>query len=67
MDLKLFPIQSYHKYNYYIEFFDDATSFGWIVLLKNKSEANTAIRQFNAMVKNQFNSGIKQVMIDARG
>jgi hypothetical protein len=67
MDLKEFSVQSYSHYKFFILFFDDCTSFGWIVLLRRKSEADPAIRQFIAMVKNQFNKVIHEFMIDAGG
>jgi transposase InsO family protein len=67
MDLKEFSVQSYSQYKFFILFFDDCTSFGWIVLLRCKSEADPAIRQFIAMVKNQFNKVIHEFMIDTRG
>jgi hypothetical protein len=65
MDLKEFSVQSYSQYKFFILFFDDCTSFGWIVLLRRKSEADPAIRQFIAMVKNPFNKVIHEFMIDA--
>jgi Integrase core domain len=67
MDLKEFSVQSYFKYKFFILFFDDCTSFGWIVLLRHKSEADPAIRQFIVMVENQFNKVIHEFMIDAGG
>jgi hypothetical protein len=67
MDLKEFSVQSYNKYKFFILFFDDCTLFGWIVLLRCKSEADPAIRQFIAMVRNQFNKVIHEFMIDAGG
>jgi transposase InsO family protein len=67
MDLKEFSVQSYNNYKFFILFFDDCTSFGWIVLLRCKSKADPAIRQFIAMVKNQFNKVIHEFMIDAGG
>jgi hypothetical protein len=51
MDLKEFSVQSYSQYKFFILLFDNCTSFGWIVLLRRKSEADPAIRQFIAMVK----------------
>jgi hypothetical protein len=51
MDLKSMPMVSYHKYKYFIVFYDDFTSHEWTINLKLKSEAEKAIRQFNAMVK----------------
>jgi Integrase core domain len=67
MDLKEFSVQSYSQYKFFILFFDNCTSFAWIVLLRCKSEADPAIRQFIAMVKNQFNKVIHEFMIDAGG
>jgi hypothetical protein len=67
MDLKEFSVQSYSKYKFFILFFDNCTSFGWIVLLRHKSEADPVIRQFIAMVKNQFNKVIHEFMIDVGG
>jgi transposase InsO family protein len=67
MDLKEFSVQSYSHYKFFILFFDDCTSYGWIVLLRRKSKADPVIRQFIAMVKNQFNKVIHEFMIDAGG
>jgi hypothetical protein len=67
MDLKEFSVQSYNNYKFFILFFDDCTLFGWIVLLRHKSKADPAIRQFIAMVKNQFNKVNHEFMIDAGG
>ena len=67
MNLKEFSVHSYNGYKFFILFFDDCTSFGWIVLLRCKSKADPAIRQFIAMVKNQFNKVIHEFMIDAGG
>jgi hypothetical protein len=54
MDLKEFSVQCYSQYKFFILFLDDCTSFNWIVLLRCKSKADPAIRQFIAMVKNQL-------------
>ena len=67
MDLKAMPVQSYRSYNYFLIIFDDATSHGWTVNLKQKSDANPAIWQSIAMVKTQFCLSIKEVQIDAGG
>ena len=50
MDLKAMPVHLYHSYNYFLIIFDDATSHGWTVNLKQKSNATPAIQQFIAMV-----------------
>ena len=67
IDLKEFSVHSYNQYKFFILFFDDCTSFSWIVLLRCKSKADPAIRQFIAMIKNQFNKVICEFMIDAGG
>jgi len=66
-DLKSFPIPSYHKYKYFIVFFDDYTSFAWITLLRDKASAITALKQWLALIKNQFSATIKEWMSDAGG
>ena len=67
MDLKAMPVQSYHGYNYFLIIFDDATSHGWTINLKQKSDASPAIQKFVAMVKTQYGLLIKEVQIDAEG
>ena len=67
MDLKAMPVCSYHSYNYFLIIFDDATSHGWTINLKQKSNAGPAIQQFIAMVKTQYGLLIKEVQIDAGG
>ena len=60
MDLKAMPVHSYHSYNYFLIIFDDATSHGWTINLKQKSDADPAIWQFVAMVKTQYGLLIKR-------
>ena len=50
LDLKAMPVRFYYGYNYFIIFFDDNTSHSWTVNLKNKSDANPAIRQYIAKI-----------------
>ncbi len=64
-DLKSFPVLLYHKYKYFIVFFDDYTSFVWITLLWDKASAITALKQWLALIKNQFNATIKEWMSNA--
>ena len=66
-DLKSFPVESYHKYKYFITFVDDYSSFSWVVLLCNKASAISALMQFLAIVKNQFSNTVKSWMSDAGG
>jgi len=63
-NLKSFPVLSYHKYKYFIVFFNDYTSFAWITLLWDKASAITALKQWLALIKNQFNTTIKEWMSD---
>ena len=58
-DFKSFPVESYHKYKYFITFVDNYSSFFWVVLLCNKALAITALMQFLAIVKNQFSNTVK--------
>jgi hypothetical protein len=66
-DLKSFPVESYHKYRYFISFLDDYTSYAWVVCLRTKSAAIGALKQYTALVKNQFDTTIKEWMSDAGG
>ena len=66
-DLKSFPVLSYHKYKYFVSFIDDYTSHAWIILLRQKSAAIIALKQFMAMIKTQYNADIKEWMSDAGG
>jgi hypothetical protein len=59
MDLKSMPMVLYHKYKYFIVFYDNFTSHGWTMNLKLKFEAEKAIRQFNAMVRNQHKTSME--------
>ncbi len=43
-DLKSFPMVSYHKYKYFINFINDYTSYTWVVLLYEKLAAITALK-----------------------
>ena len=66
-DFKSFPEPSYHKYKYFIIFLDNYTSFAWVTLLHDKASAITALKQWLALIKNQYDSTIKEWMSDAGG
>jgi hypothetical protein len=66
-DLKLFPIESYHKYKYSIIFLDDATSHAWTMNLCSKDAVITTTKQFLAMVKNKYKTTVGKWMSDAGG
>jgi transposase InsO family protein len=67
LDLKNFPVESYHKFKYFMSSLDNYSSHAWIMLLHEKSSVILAIKQFLAAVKNQHGSTIKEWMSDARG
>ena len=67
MDLKAMPVHSYHGYNYFLIIFNNATSHGWTINLKQKSNATPAIQQFIAMIKTQYGLLIKEVQINSGG
>ena len=66
-DLKSFPIDSYHKFEYAIVFLDNATSHAWTMNLRSKDAAITATKQFLAMVKNKYKTTVGKWMSDAGG
>ena len=66
-DLKDFPVESYHRYKYIITFYDDYTSHGWIILMRKKSYAINATKQFLAMVETQYHAKVEGWMSDAGG
>jgi hypothetical protein len=66
-DLKSFPMVLYYKYKYFINFIDNYTSYAWVVLLYKKLPAITALKQFMALVKTQYDADIKEWMSDAGG
>ena len=46
---------------------DDYSGFSWISLLRQKSSAINALKDFLAMMLNQYDRTIKEWMSDARG
>ena len=66
-DLKELPVLLYHHYKWFVTFLDDFTSYGWIVLLRKKSDTATAINDFLAMVRTQYNASVKTFMSNAGG
>ena len=67
LDLKQFPVESYHCHKYFISFVDDYSDFSWITLLRQKSSTINALKDFLAMVLNQYGCTIKEWMSDAGG
>jgi hypothetical protein len=58
-DLKMYPVNSYHKNQYVMVFFDNHTSYAWETFLKKKSEAFAACQHFLAMVQNQYKTSVE--------
>jgi transposase InsO family protein len=48
-------------------FVDDYSFYAWIILLRKKSDSIVALKQFIALIKNQYNTIIKEWMSDAGG
>ena len=67
LDIKSFPILSYHKYWYIIIFFNDFTFYGWSTMLHTKSAALQAAKHFFSMVSIQYDTKIKGWMSDVGG
>jgi transposase InsO family protein len=67
LDLKQFPIESYHRHKYFISFVDDCSAYSWIMLLRQKSSATIALKDILAMVQTQYSRTIKEWMSDAGG
>ena len=67
MDIKSFPIDSYHKYKYLVIFLDDFTSMAWTIPLHAKSATLMATCQFLQMVKMQFKVSVQNWMSDFGG
>jgi hypothetical protein len=53
-DLHMVPTATASGYRYWMTFIDDWSRYGWIYLLKHKSDAFEAFRTFKAMVKKQY-------------
>jgi transposase InsO family protein len=67
LDLKSFPIESYHKFQYVIVFYDDFSSNAWTISLKKKSDAVKAATDWLMYVANSHSSHVKSWMSDAGG
>ena len=53
-----------HGHKYFLTIFDDHRRFLWIILLKTKDKVSTRVKNFIAMIKNQFNTTPKFVRTD---
>ncbi|EOY03128.1 Cysteine-rich RLK (RECEPTOR-like protein kinase) 8 [Theobroma cacao] len=53
-------VNSIHRYQYFLTIVDDFTRFTWVFLMRFKYDVVSIIPSFFKMVKNQFNSTIKE-------
>ena len=58
VDIKEFPISSYHKFKYVILYYDDYTSYVWTITLRKKSDALHVTRQWLTYIENQFDARV---------
>ena len=67
MDLKEFPVPSYHKYKYEILYYDDFTSYAWSIGLCTKDTALQTTRQWLTFVENQYGVKVQKWKSDSGG
>ena len=60
-------IQVGGSYEYFITFTDDYSRFGYVYLMKQKSEAFEKFKEFRAKVENQLDKHIKAIRSDHGG
>ena len=66
-DIKSFPTELYHHYQYIITFVDNYTSMAWTTPLCTEDAALVATCHFLKMVSTQFKTQVEQWMLDAGG
>jgi len=57
-------VPSIHNHKYFLTILDDYCRFVWIVLLKSKSEVSQHVKNFIALVENQFHITPKTIRSD---
>jgi hypothetical protein len=62
-----FPVKSMYGFDSFITFTDDFSHYGYIYLIKERSEALDKFKIFKAEVENQHNIKIKIVKSDCGG
>ena len=58
------PVQSVTSVKYFLSFIDDYSRFSWLYFLKTKDEVFSMFLKFKLMVKNLFESKIKEFHFD---
>ena len=59
--------QARRGYEYFITFTDDYSRYGYVYLMKQKSETFEKLKEFKAEVENQFGKHIKAIRSDRGG
>ncbi|KAK9751071.1 hypothetical protein RND81_02G239600 [Saponaria officinalis] len=59
-----YPTPTYNGYKYFLTIVDDFTRVTWTHLMSQKSNAFPLIKQFIALVKNQFSKPVKVIRTD---
>ena len=62
-----FSRPSFGKGLYYITFIDDFTRYAWVIILRHKDDAFSAIREYIAMVERQFDAKVARLRCDGGG
>ena len=60
-------VKAHGKYRYFLNFIDDLSRYGYIYLMKHKSETFEKFKEFQSEVKNHRNKKIKFLRSDHRG
>jgi transposase InsO family protein len=58
-DVHMVPVPTSSGYRYWVTFIDDWSRYGWIYLLKRKSDVFEAFKAFKAFVELQYGVSIK--------
>jgi len=59
-DLKSLPVESYHRFKYFIVFIDDKSSHMWMANLRKKSDVSKAIKNSKVMARIQHGATIRR-------
>ena len=60
-------IQARGGYEYFITFIDDYSRFGYVYLMKRRSEAFEKFKEFRGEIENQLGKRIKAIRFDLGG
>ncbi|PIL27390.1 hypothetical protein GSI_10538 [Ganoderma sinense ZZ0214-1] len=67
VDLKSFPVPSYHKYQHEILLYDDYSSYAWSISLRTKDNALQSTRQWFSYVETQYGAKVTKWKSDSGG